>query len=177
MYTGTLGLKHNAGLIIELASHFRDNPNVRVVVVSEGLGAKSLEESRRTLDLDNLEIKPYQPIDQYADVLASADVLIAMIEPDAGFFSVPSKVLSYLCAQRPILLSVPAENLAARIVTDHHAGIVVDPTDSGAFIAGAEKLIHNRELRESLAMNGRQYAEDNFDIQVVADKFEEILQS
>ena len=49
-----------------------------------------------------------------------------MIEADAGKFAVPSKVPSYMCAGRPILLAAPKENLAARTVARANAGIVVE---------------------------------------------------
>ena len=41
-------------------------------------------------------------------MLASADVLVALLETDAGAFSVPSKVLTSLSAGRPILAAIPA---------------------------------------------------------------------
>ena len=51
----------------------------------------------------------FQPFEVLPDVLGSADVLVAILEPDAGVFSVPSKVLSYFCAGRPVLLAVPVK--------------------------------------------------------------------
>ena len=38
---------------------------------------------------------PFQPYDSLPDMLGAADVAIALLEPEAGIFSVPSKVLSY----------------------------------------------------------------------------------
>ena len=67
-----------------------------------------------------------QPFDAYPDVLATADVLIAFVEVDAGAFSLPSKVLSYLCAERAIVLSVPKKNLASRIVVKSGAGLLAE---------------------------------------------------
>src|SRR5262249_43029800 len=39
LYSGTLGLKHNPDLLLRLAKRFAGRPEIRVVVVSEGLGA------------------------------------------------------------------------------------------------------------------------------------------
>src|SRR5208282_2369065 len=39
LYAGTMGLKHNPELLCHLARRFRGAPDVRIVVVSEGLGA------------------------------------------------------------------------------------------------------------------------------------------
>src|SRR5581483_7162574 len=106
-------------------------------VISEGLGRQYLEARRRELQLSNLRLLDFQPHPVLSQVTASADVLVAMVEKDAGAFSVPSKVLTYLCAGRPILLAVPLRNLAARIVTRSGAGLVVDPEDVPGFIRGA----------------------------------------
>ena len=168
-------MKHNPELLVRLARRFRDDPDVRLVVVSEGLGAEWLRERKAEEDLDNLRILGFQPFERFPDVLASADVLVALLEPDAGVFSVPSKVLSYLCAARPVLLAVPPENLAARIVTEHEAGFVTPPDDAGGFVAAAETLLTDAALRETLGRNARAYAERTFAIERIADAFERVL--
>jgi glycosyltransferase involved in cell wall biosynthesis len=110
-------------------------------------------------------------------VLGSADVLVAILEADAGVFSVPSKVLSYLCAGRSVLLAVPKENLAARIVLQCGAGPVVEPTDIRGFCAEAQHLIDSPTIREQNGCAARHYAETHFDIRRIADRFEEILRA
>ena len=107
-------------------------------------------------------------------MLATGDVLTAVIEHDAGAFSVPSKMLSYLCAARPILLAAPAENLAAKILREINAGAVVDPDDQAGFLAAAD-LIADGERRETMAAAARAYAEENFDISRVTDRVEAIF--
>ena len=175
LYSGTLALKHNPDLLLQLALHFRDQDDVRIVVVSQGLGADWLRERRHALGLTNLVLLGFQPFDALPDVLASADVLLAVLEPDAGVFSVPSKVLSYLCAGRPVLLAVPPENLAAKIVDRHDAGVVVAPTDAAGFVAAADRMMREAALRERLGANGRRYAERTFDLDRITDTFEDLL--
>jgi glycosyltransferase involved in cell wall biosynthesis len=175
IYSGTLGMKHNPQLLVDLAQEFVGQDQVRVVVISEGLGAEFLAEQKKKLGLDNLILLGFQPFDQVPQVQGAADVLIAILEPDAGVFAVPSKVLTYLCARRPLLLAVPLENLAARIVAENMAGVVGDPGDSQAFVQGARQLWQDQELRERMAENGRKYAEERFDIEKIADRFEEII--
>jgi len=175
VYTGTMGLKHNPALMLHLALHFRECPDVRVVVVSQGLGADWLREKKSTHDLDNLLILNFQPFDVLPDVLATADVLTAVLEPDAGLFSVPSKVLTYLCAARPVLLAVPPENLAARIVGRIRAGYVVPPTDPKAFVDAASALLADADQRHAMGRNARAYAEQAFDIRAITEAFEAVF--
>ncbi len=175
LYAGTLGMKHNPALLLRLALAFRHRPEVRVVVVSQGLGADWLKAQKARHRLDNLAVLAFQPSEQVPDVLATADVLVAVLEPEAGVFSVPSKVLTYLCAARPLLLAVPPENLAARLVAAHEAGLVVSPTDADAFVRAAERLLDDDARRAALGRNARRYAERAFDLDAVADAFEAVL--
>jgi glycosyltransferase involved in cell wall biosynthesis len=175
LYSGTLGLKHNPDLLLQLAINLQNNPNAQVIVVSEGLGGEWLRNKKNELGVHNLKVLGFQPFEQLPNVLASADILVAILEPDAGVFSVPSKVLTYLCAKRPLLLAVPPENLAARIVSQNEAGLVVPPSEMDAFIQAAKTLLNNPQLREKYAANGRAYAERHFNIQSIADKFESVI--
>lgn len=54
MYTGTLGLKHRPELLVKLAEKFLTKKNVRVVVVSEGLGANWIKKQKDEKNLTNL---------------------------------------------------------------------------------------------------------------------------
>jgi glycosyltransferase involved in cell wall biosynthesis len=175
LYSGTMGMKHNPELILRLAQRFRDAPEVRVVVISEGLGATWLADKKEELDLDNLALYGFQPFEVLPQALASSDVLVAVLEPDAGVFSVPSKVLSYLCVSRAVLLAVPPENLASRIVSKSGAGLTAPSDDPEAFVEAATRLFNDRSLRERCGRNARTYAETTFDIEKITDRFEQVL--
>jgi hypothetical protein len=136
-YSGTLGRKHNPELLIRLAEEFRSDPEVRVVVITSDDMIGFLQGRAEAMKLENMVILPYQPFADLPDVLGGAEVLAAILEADAGVFSVPSKVLSYLCAGRPILLAVPGENLAAQIVLREGAGLASEPAEEAQFIANA----------------------------------------
>ena len=170
LYSGTLGLKHRPDLIYLLAEKLGEK--CTVVVISEGIGREHLEQMPA---LPNLVILGFQPYELMPDVLASADVLLGTLEADAGQFAVPSKVLTYLCVGRSILLAAPKENLAASIVERSGAGLVVDPNDASAWVAAADRLLSDANFRARLAANARRYAESTFDVENIAAKFEQIL--
>jgi glycosyltransferase involved in cell wall biosynthesis len=175
LYTGTLGRKHNPDLLLQLAEEFGSSDPVAMVVVAQGVSVQQLHDAKVERHIDSLTLLPLQPAEHYHDVLSTADVLVAMIEADAGTFAVPSKVSSYLCAGRPILLAAPKGNLAAQIVERANAGIVVEPADEAGFIRAARRLREDSRLREQLGANGRAYAERTFNIQSITDKFERVL--
>lgn len=173
LYSGTLGFKHDPSLLLDLA-RWAGRHDAVVAVVSEGPGADWLGEHGR--DEPALRLLPYQPYERLPEVHASADVLVALLEREAGAYSVPSKVLTYLCAGRPLLVSVPRDNLAARIVERSGGGVVVAPGDSGALVAAAERLLAEADHRGELGRRAREYAETAFDLEAVGDRFERVLE-
>jgi glycosyltransferase involved in cell wall biosynthesis len=170
LYSGTLGRKHDPSLLVALADGL---PDARVVVVSEGTGTERLRGPTRSMP--NLTLLPLQPIDRLPEVLGSADVLLAILDPEATVFSVPSKVLTYLAAGRPILAAIPAANLAARAIQSAGAGLVVDPMNADAFVVAARAMISDPAGRETMGQAAREHAEREFSIGPIADRFESVL--
>lgn len=170
LYSGTLALKHNPEFLKNLSLSVKDND--QVIIVSAGVGYEQLLLETEKTSNKRLFCFGLQPFELLPEVLGSADVLLAVIENDAGKFSVPSKVLSYLCAGKPIVLAAPSDNLASQIVVASQAGKVVQPDDIEGFIR--ESLFYRDNPNERLndGERGRKYAEDHFDIEKICDRFE-----
>ncbi|MFT4176608.1 MAG: glycosyltransferase family 4 protein [Luteolibacter sp.] len=177
LYSGTIGMKHNPMLLLELARRYARDPMVKIVVVSEGIGADWLRKEAIRAGLTNLMLLPYQPFAVLPQVLATGDVLVGILEKEAGTFSVPSKTLSYLCAGRPLLLAIPPENLAARITREQGAGLIVAPDDIPGFLDAAAKFHASTNLRQETATRARAYAEAHFPIARTSELFEQLLSS
>jgi len=172
LYSGTLALKHNPDLLWALAEHFEGDPEVVVAVAASGVSYEALKARCVSEPRPNLVLLPLQPMEIFPDVLGSADVLVALLENDAGPFSVPSKILNYFCGGRPVLLSAPTDNLSARVVSKAAAGICVPAGDKEAFVQAADHLRHEPRSCAKLGAEGRAYAERTFNISAIADRFE-----
>ena len=175
LYSGTLALKHNPALLEALAGELSHAE--KLVVVSAGVGADYLRSRQNSGNLTHLTLLPLQPFEIMQDVLASGDVLLCVIERSAGKYSVPSKLLTYLCAGRPIVLAAPAENLAASILRESGAGIVVEPEDISGFVAGALSFRDDAEKARQAGRAGRIWAEKHFDLEAISDRFEDLFQA
>jgi glycosyltransferase involved in cell wall biosynthesis len=171
VYSGTLGMKHRPEVLLALAGKLEVLGNAKLIVVAGGAGADWLAERKHEVSQQVLTLLPFQPYDRVPEVLGSADVLISLLDAEAGEFAVPSKTLAYLCAGRALIIAAPEKNEAARTVLRAQAGMVVSPDDPAQTIAAAEKLLASRELCEELGRNARRYAEAHFAIEGVADRF------
>jgi glycosyltransferase involved in cell wall biosynthesis len=171
MYAGTLGLKHDPSVLSQLAQHVPDD--TRVVVVSQGKGREWLDE--HVDDAPNLKLLDYQPYDQLPNMLATADVLVVVLESDASRYSVPSKALNYFCAGRPVLGLLPTDNAVSYMIESAQAGLVVDPRDTEKTGAAVNGLLDDAAAREKMGAAARAYAESTFDVRRIGDTFESVL--
>lgn len=174
MYAGTLGYKHNPELLLALAENAAA-ADVRVVVISEGHVVEKLKADAAQRGLNNMLVLPFQSFDVLRDVLGSADVLLSVLEPEAGQYSVPSKILTYMAAGRPVLLSAPANNLAAQTLVEAQAGVVVAPGDADGFVQAAIRLLSDDRAAGEMGENGHRFARTEFDIDRIGEKFEGFL--
>ncbi|MCW2782032.1 MAG: glycosyl transferase family 1 [Marmoricola sp.] len=176
LYSGTLGLKHNPALLVGLARKVIDGGTpVRLVVVNEGPAVEIVEQEAARLDVP-ITLLPFQPYERLPEVLGTGDILVVLLEQDAGAFSVPSKTLSYLCAGRPVLGLMPSENLAAQLVHEVD-GCVLPPHEDSLDQASewVRNLLADDLRRDDLGRMAREFAEEEFALHTSADRFEAIL--
>lgn len=175
LHAGTLGHKHRSDLLIALARHFKKNDWVRVVVVAEGAGVQTIRKAKLTENLNNLLILEFQPSERLSEILATANVLVTTLKETASTYSVPSRVLTYLCAGRPILAAIPESNLASRIISHNNAGMVVSPSNVPKFLTAANELFTYSAMLREMGRNARQLAEHEFAIGPIKERFKEVI--
>jgi glycosyltransferase involved in cell wall biosynthesis len=175
LYAGTLGRKHDPLLLLTLLDSVREQGvDAQLVVVSTGVGADMIREAAAGRpDVVQLD---FQPNEVLPDVLASGDVLVALLEPDASRFSVPSKVCSYLAAGRPVLALTPEDNPCTPLVV-RSGGLVSYPDKSGAAKAGpwAADLAQDPAKARRIGVSARELAMAEFAINPIVDAFERML--
>jgi len=176
VYAGTLGRKHNPDLLAQLVDQLATRDcDAHMVVVSEGDGADLVAASSAAA-AGHLTVFGFQPAEDLPEVLSSADVLVALLEPDATRFSIPSKVLSYMAAGRPIVGLMPQDNPAASDI-EQTGGLVVPPTTQGVAEAAdwIASLAQDRGRIVEVGQRSRELAEARFDAEKVATTFDQIL--
>jgi colanic acid biosynthesis glycosyl transferase WcaI len=176
LYSGTLGLKHNPSLLVQLARRVIDSGHpLHLVVVNEGPAEPVLRTEAERLDVPMM-LLPFQPYERLPEVLGSGDVLVVLLEQDAGAFSVPSKTLSYLCAGRPVLGLMPSENLAAQLITSVDGCVLAPRPESLDEAAGwIDTILDDRGRSADLGARARALAEREFSLPASADRFEAVL--
>ena len=171
VYAGTLGMKHRPELLLQLAddAEFKKLGGV-VVVVSQGQGRKLLQKSENIRE--NIVLKNFLTLPELGKLFADASVLLAVLGPEASKFSVPSKIMSYLSAGKPIVASIDPNNACAKILEKTGAGIVISPDDQAAeFVNAVNKIMSNDKLAISMSEAGIKYSTEYFNSTIAAEFF------
>ncbi len=169
LYSGRMGLEHRPEEVAALALMVTANGDTDVVIVAGGPGVDSLKNRPELISHPNIHFIDLQPLGQLADVLASADILLGTLDDRASEALVPSKILSYLCAARPVVALMKAENPSAELVENVGAGVAA--ADIHAAAAVIRELLDDPERRRSMGNRGRAFAADTFEPSRVARAF------
>jgi len=90
---------------------------------------------------------------------------------------IPSKLLTYMASGRPIMCAASSESVAARLIREASCGVVVRPDDPAALVEGAMALRADASLRGEMGINGRTYAERNYNKARVLDLYDHFFES
>ncbi|GGS26106.1 glycosyltransferase family 4 protein [Deinococcus knuensis] len=177
IYSGTLSMKHDPNIILRLAQKLETLDGIKIIIISEGDAPDYISRQAEKMSLKNINVLPFQKYELLPKVLATADCLLVLLEPEASEFSVPSKILAYACAGRPILASMPEENLSTKIISRNRFGLNSGSGDVDLLFNHAHYLFKNSEESSNMGKRARLYAEETFKIDIVAAKFLKVIQS
>lgn len=155
LHAGNMGTKQNLENVVrasELAA--RNGDRVRFVLLGDGHRRSALEAMGAN---PNLQFIDPLPADEFASVMASADVLLVNELPGMTEMSVPSKLTSYFSTGRPVLAAVDANSVTADEIAAADAGVLVAPDDPAALLAAALSLVSDAELTNRLGASALRY--------------------
>lgn len=170
IYTGTLGFKHDPDVLIRLSNNLKGFANIEVY--TQGSAVEYLKNKNNA---SNLKIYDLLPFNEFTKKLQSAKGFLCLIEEDASKYCVPSKVLNYLCAGRPTIIIGDLTNAAAQIIEFNNAGIIINKCEVEDIYDHIKKMLHNFNYYFEMCQNSRFYAEDEFKIKNITNKFNQIL--
>jgi colanic acid biosynthesis glycosyl transferase WcaI len=96
------------------------------------------------------------------EVQASADVSLVTLAPGRGRTSVPSKILGYMAAGRPIVASVDEDSDTAAAVREGRCGLVTPAGDAAALADAITSLLDDPARREAMGRAGRSHFEATY---------------
>src|SRR5437762_12198259 len=174
-FAGMLGFAQDLDTVVEAGTFLRAHPDIVVLIVGEGVEKGRLREKARRLGLDNIRFMPAVSSGEYPELVASADLCLATLQKSPLCPVVPSKLLGYMAAGRPIVASFPDGGDAPRVVRDASCGVCVPPGEPEQLARAILDASVNPEECRTRGENGRRFAETHHDRDVVMALYESIL--
>ena len=139
MYSGTAGVVHEFGPILEAMRLMRDERDVHFVFAGGGPRRAEIEAYARDHALRNFTYIDYVPREQLAALLAAADVHLISLRSAFAGISGPGKLYGIMAAGRPALFVGPAACETADAIRLADCGEIVDPAigDAASRVAAA----------------------------------------
>jgi glycosyltransferase involved in cell wall biosynthesis len=160
--------------LVNVAEKLKAQPDIRIMLVGDGMEKPMLKERAMILGLDNIVFVNAVPKDVIVDYVAASDVCTAVLKKVDTFKTVyPNKVFDYMSAKRPVILAI--DGVARKLVEDANAGIYVEPENAEEFANAVIKMKNDPRLMRDFSENGHKYVCENFDRSVLADKYLDII--
>jgi glycosyltransferase involved in cell wall biosynthesis len=149
-----LGIAQALPSVLEAA---RRVPDVHFALVGDGPVKGALRAEVARLDLRNVHFHPQVPMEEIPPLLAASDALLVPLSGHPTFESfVPSKMIDYMAAGRPVIVSAAGE--APRLLERSGAGVAVPPEDPESLAAAIAALASDPRRAAAMGKRGRVFA-------------------
>ena len=158
-YGGNIGMAAGAETLIEAARYLTNHKRVRLLIAGEGSRLHICRGLARKLPEGRIVFhSPWEP-EETSEVLRAADLLVLPTRGGQSLASVPSKLIYYMLAARPILALALKGSDVASIVERAGCGWVVEP-DQPHLLATHIKNVYamSRDELDARGQAGRDYA-------------------
>jgi colanic acid biosynthesis glycosyl transferase WcaI len=174
IYSGNLSHNSNLEPVIEAADLLRDEP-FAFVIVGDGVRKAELERRVKAKQLENVWFLPFQPLEEYPQVLTAADMNLVTLNTQAAMASVPSKIFKMMASGRPIMAITVTGNEVHRLVSEADCGLCVPPDDPVSLANALRYAASHPDELERMGRNARRYLEEHFSRPKCVSQIEEIL--
>lgn len=176
VYGGNIGVAAGVETVIDSFQWLDKDDRLRFLIAGEGSRLAACRDLARDHTPRILFHSPWLQ-SETGRVLHAADALILPTRGDQADYSVPSKLLAYLLAARPVIALANAGSEIAHLVRDAGCGWVVEPDDPEK-LADALRTVQalTESERRNFGLAGRAYALKNMGKQVCLPRVLDLLE-
>lgn len=169
LYSGNVARKQGIEIVIEAARRLARRDDIVFVICGEGPNRARLAEL--AADLPNVQLRPLQPADRLADLLALAAVHLLPQIAEAADLVLPSKLANMLASGRPVVATAARGTGIHAEIDD--CGLATPPGDPGPFADAIAALVDDPGRRNALGLAARRCAEQRWAKEAVVRRFEQ----
>jgi colanic acid biosynthesis glycosyl transferase WcaI len=176
LHAGNMGHAHGLEHVVDAARLMElEGESPLFCFVGDGPRRLAIEGRVRQYGLSNVRLFPFQPREQLAAVIGTADIGLVSVAAGVGDAVMPSKVLALMAAGKPVIAVTDASSALARLIADSGAGLIVTPGAPDALAAAVAHLRADPALRARCGAAGRAFVRRRHHRTAAAGAFLELL--
>jgi len=162
-YGGNVGVASAVERVVSAFAELQDLGDIFLLIAGEGSRLEECRKQSAALGLTQVRFHtPWLP-EETSDALGAADLLILPTQGEQALVSMPSKLIAYMLASRPILAVASENSELANTIRAAKCGWITPPADPAALarIIREIRTTWGAEAREK-GRSGREYALERF---------------
>ena len=136
--------------------------------ISELLERASLE------GLVNVHFLPYQPEEQFAQIVRESDACFVTLHPGLDSYSAPSRAYTFLSAGTAVITIMPNDSELAKLITSEKCGW--NASNSDRLIPLLENLLENRGEYIVRGNRAQQFYLDHYQESIIMNRYLKVIQ-
>jgi glycosyltransferase involved in cell wall biosynthesis len=175
-FLGTFATQYDFQVIMDAVAQLQARADTLILMIGTGSQSEYVENRVQATHMPNLHLVDWIPHEEMVLAWNASTVTFwAMHDHDLFTGTVPAKLFEAMACGIPIVAAQEGE--IATIFEASSGGVVVPTGDTSALITEIERVLDDDSLRQRLSTHARNYAVNEFDFDVVAHRYEAILQA
>ena len=156
LYAGALGQANDIDTILRAAERLKDEDKIRFVLFGDGKERTRLQAEAERMKLSNVIFAGVRPKKEMPQIVASADVCLAILQDIPMFRTTyPNKVFDYMAAGRATVLVI--DGVSRELIESSYGGVYVQPGDDKVLAETILDLSKNEDIVKQMGLNAREY--------------------
>ncbi|MDD6214502.1 MAG: glycosyltransferase family 4 protein [Firmicutes bacterium] len=165
VYGGNLGKPQGIDFVIRCLEKLLDNDRAYFLIVGSGTEFSKLEAYAQDSGQKNLKVMSALPKNEYEILVSTCDVGLIFLDARFTIPNFPSRLLSYMQAEMPVLAATDKNTDIGKIISDNGFGYWCESTDADVFCSLVDKFCNaGRELCE-MGRRSKQYLCENYAVE------------
>ena len=160
--SGNLAKGHGLGFLIDAIIHLSDYSKAFFIIGGAGTHMKLVKNSFRNYSCNNVFIYEWLPQEDFELILRASDVGLILLDKKFSIPQFPSRLLSYLDFEKPVLCAVNKNTDIGSIVKNSNSGKTVIHGDLTSFVNEVKYFSENENARLNMGRNARKLLINNY---------------
>jgi glycosyltransferase involved in cell wall biosynthesis len=168
-YVGAHGVANHLEQILEAGKALEDT-NVLFLLIGQGMEKARLLQVAQEMEVNNVRFIDPVPKKEVFKYIIASEMGASILKKVETFKTVYSnKTFDYFSCKKPILMAI--DGVSRELVEAAKAGSYIEPENISEYNRTVREYISNPKRIEEEGVNGYNFAKENFDREVLANKY------